>query len=190
MSVGELVKDIKSYVNYIKDGGVTFSGGEPLLQAEFVGKATKKLKKMGLHVAIDTAGTLPLEKSQKAIELCDLVLLDVKAFDSALYQTVTGGTDHNNKATLEFCERIKKPVWIRHVLVPGYTFDDNRLKALAEYLSQYSVIEKVELLPYHTMGKFKYQNLGIDYPLEGVKDLTKDELQHAKDVINTVLPLT
>lgn len=182
MSVGELIKDIKSYENYIKDGGVTFSGGEPLLQAEFVEKTTKKLKKMGFHVAIDTAGTIPLEKSQKAIELCDLVLLDVKAFDSALYQTITGGSDLNNKATLEFCEKIKKPVWVRHVVVPSYTLDEKHLESLAIYLSKFSCIENVELLPFHKMGEFKWKELGFDYKLYETQPPTQEEMEKVKAI--------
>ena len=190
MTPEELFAEVMKYKNFIKSGGVTVSGGEPLVQAEFVEEFFKICHHNKIHTALDTSGVIFTEKALNVLNYTDLVLLDIKTADDTLHKSYTGCTRDNNQRFLEHLQSIGKKVWIRHVVVPGYTFDDNRLKALAEYLSQYSVIEKVDLLPYHTMGKFKYQNLGIDYPLEGVKDLTKEELQHAKDVINTVLPLT
>ena len=190
MSVGQLVKDIKPYLNYIKEGGVTFSGGEPLLQAKFVKKATKKLHRLGLHVAIDTAGSLPLSQTKEAIDLCDMILLDVKAFDPELYRQVTGGSDLNNKATLEYCEQTKKPVWVRHVVVPAYTMQDSHLEALAKYLSQFSCIQNVELLPFHKMGEYKWKDLGYDYKLFDTPAPTKEQMQKVKAIFKKYnLPL-
>ena len=182
MSVGQLVQDIKPYINYIKDGGVTFSGGEPLLQYKFIEKAIKKLHRLGLHVAIDTAGSLPLEKTKKAIEKCDMILLDVKAFDAGIYREVTGGSNQNNKKILAYCESIKKPVWIRHVVVPGVTMQENHLEALAKYLTQFTCIQNVELLPFHKMGEYKWQELGYEYKLYNTPAPTAEEMQKVKAI--------
>ncbi|MBQ5403095.1 MAG: pyruvate formate lyase-activating protein [Bacteroidales bacterium] len=180
MTPEELFEEVCRYKNFIKSGGVTLSGGEPLMQPEFAEEFFKLCKRKNIHTALDTSGVIFSQKAVDVLKYTDLVLLDIKTADDNLHEKYTGQTRENNKKFLEFLQEISKPVWIRHVVVPGYTFEENRLKALAEYLSQFSVIEKVELLPYHTMGKFKYENLGIDYPLEGVKDLTADELEKAK----------
>ncbi len=179
----ELYDEVKKYKNYIKKGGVTVSGGEPLVQAEFVAEFFKICKDYNIHTALDTSGVIFSENARKVLEYTDLVLLDIKTTDDNLHKTYTGCTRENNHKFLEYLQQIGKPVWIRHVVVPGYTYNDERLKSLADYLSQYSVIERIELLPYHTMGRFKYQNMGIEYPLEGVKDLTDVELERAKGIM-------
>lgn len=183
MTPEELLSEVKKYKNYIKKGGVTVSGGEPLVQAEFVADFFRLCKINNIHTALDTSGVIFSESARKALQYTDLVLLDIKTTDDTLHKIYTGCTRDNNHRLLEYLQEIGKPVWIRHVVVPGYTYNDQRLKALSEYLSQYTVIERVELLPYHTMGRFKYQNLGIKYPLEGVKDLSADELAHAKGIL-------
>ncbi|MBR2199640.1 MAG: radical SAM protein [Bacteroidales bacterium] len=184
MSPEELYDEVKKYKNYIKKGGVTVSGGEPLMQAEFVAEFFKICQQNGIHTALDTSGVIFNDKARKVLDFTDLVLLDIKTVDDTLHKTYTGCTRDNNHHFLEYLQSIGKPVWIRHVVVPGYTYDDRRLKAVADYLSQYSVIQRIELLPYHTMGRFKYENLGIKYPLEGVKDLTDEELKHAQTFFN------
>ena len=184
MSPEELYDEVKKYKNYIKKGGVTISGGEPLVQAEFVAEFFKICKANNIHTALDTSGVIFNDKARKVLEFTDLVLLDIKTTDDNLHKTYTGCTRDNNHKFLEYLQQIGKPTWIRHVVVPGYTYDDRRLKAVADYLAQYSVIQRIELLPYHTMGRFKYENLGIKYPLEGVKDLTDEELKHAQTFFN------
>lgn len=182
MSPEELYNEVKKYKNFIKKGGVTISGGEPLMQAEFVAEFFKICQQNGIHTALDTSGAIFNDKARKVLDFTDLVLLDIKTTDDTLHKSYTGCTRDNNHRFLEYLQSIGKPTWIRHVVVPGYTYDERRLKAVADYLSQYSVIQCVDLLPYHTMGKFKYQNLGIKYPLEGVKDLTDEELKRAKEI--------
>lgn len=184
MSPEELYDEVKKYKNFIKKGGVTVSGGEPLVQAEFVAEFFKICQQNGIHTALDTSGVIFNDKVHKVLEFTDLVLLDIKTTDDTLHKTYTGCTRDNNHKFLEYLQQIGKPTWIRHVVVPGYTYDNRRLKAVADYLSQYSVIQRIELLPYHTMGRFKYENLGIKYPLEGVKDLTDEELKHAQTFFN------
>ena len=186
MTPQELFDEVIKYKNFIKKGGVTISGGEPLVQAEFVAEFFKICQQNGIHTALDTSGVIFNEKARNVLELTDLVLLDIKTTDDTLHKTYTGCTRDNNQRFLEYLQQIGKPTWIRHVVVPGYTYDESRLKAVAEYLSQFSVIERIELLPYHTMGRFKYENLGIKYPLEGVKDLTDEELQRAKGIMGII----
>ena len=184
MTPQELFDEVIKYKNFIKKGGVTVSGGEPLMQAEFVAEFFKICQQNGIHTALDTSGVIFNDKARKVLEFTDLVLLDIKTTDDTLHKTYTGCTRDNNHKFLEYLQQIGKPTWIRHIVVPGYTYDDCRLKAVADYLSQYSVIQRIELLPYHTMGRFKYENLGIKYPLEGVKDLTDEELKHAQTFFN------
>lgn len=182
ISVRQLVKEIEKYKNYIMEGGVTFTGGEPLLQSKFVLQATKKLKKLGLHVAIDTSGVIPLQETKKVIDACDLVLLDIKALDSALHQTLTGLPNERTLQTLSYCETIKKPVWIRHVIVPTYTLDVEKLEELAKYLTQFTCIKNIELLALHHMGQFKWEELGVPYTLKDVKTPTKEEMDKVKAI--------
>lgn len=179
----ELVKKIVEYKNFIKSGGVTFSGGEPLWQAEFVEEATKLLKKEGLHVAIDTSGGIALEKCQSAIDAADMLLLDIKDIDKDDCVKLTGQTNENALAILNYCDYIGKDVWIRHVLVSGYTLDNFKLYRLARVLSWYSCIKKVELIPFHKMGEYKWEYLGEEYKLKNAPALTNDEIRHAKEIM-------
>ena len=182
MSVRELVNKIKSFKNYIKDGGVTISGGEPLLQSNFVCKLIKKLHSLQIHVAIDTSGCIDLKKSQKALQRADLILLDVKALEDKMHKQITSHSNKNPRLTLDFCEKINKPVWIRHVLLPGYTLDDNKLKDLAVFLKNYKCVQNIELLPFHKMGEYKWQNLGYKYTLYDTQSPTQDQVDQAKEV--------
>lgn len=182
MSVRELVNKIKSFKNYIKDGGVTISGGEPLLQSNFVCKLIKKLHSLQIHVAIDTSGCIDLKKSQKALQRADLILLDVKALEDKMHKQITSHSNKNPRLTLDFCEKINKPVWIRHVLLPGYTLDDNKLKDLAVFLKNYKCVQNIELLPFHKMGEYKWQNLGYKYTLYDTQSPTQDQVDQAKAI--------
>lgn len=180
----ELLEETLRYKSFIKSGGVTCTGGEPLMQADFVREYFALCKEKGIHTALDTSGVIFNDKAKAVLEVTDLVLLDIKTTDDTLHKRYTGVERTNNKAFLDYLQEIGKPTWIRHVVVPGYTYDDARLLTLKEYLSHYSVIEKVELLPYHTMGRYKYEKLGIPYPLEGVPDLTQEELRHAEFIVH------
>lgn len=170
------------YRSFIKDGGVTFSGGEPLLQAAFVAAATRLLQEASLHVAIDTAGQVPLAKSQKAIDAADLILLDIKAMDQAVSKRLTGQDNSATFATLDYCEKIRKPVWIRHVLVPGYTLDEVQLMAMAHRLKAYTCIEQIELLPFHKLGEPKWEEIGRAYELGDTPATTQKEAEAARKI--------
>lgn len=176
----ELLERVKRYKNYIKRGGVTLSGGEPLMQAEFVAEFFGLCRAEGFHTALDTSGVIFSASARKALDAADLVLLDIKTADDALHRSYTGHTRDNNKATLDYLQATGKPVWIRHVVVPGRTDSDESLSLLRRYLEPYSVIRKIELLPYHTMGSYKYAEMGLAYPLEGVPALSAQRLREAE----------
>ena len=179
MTPEELLSEVKKYKNFIKSGGVTCTGGEPLMQADFLISFLQLCHEAGFHTAIDTTGIISGEKARKALSLADLVLLDIKTLDDTLHQSYTGLPRTNNQATLDYLESIGKPVWLRHVVVPGYTDDDNRLETLAKHISNYKCIERVEILPYHTMGRYKYEELGIPYPLKKTPDLPVERKENA-----------
>lgn len=185
-NVDDLVNEIKRYIPYMKSsgGGVTVSGGEPLLQAKFVTTLFKKLKNLNIHTALDTAGSIPINSDiEELLKYTDLVLLDIKHIDSEKAKILTGLSNENNLNFAHFLNEKNIPVWIRQVLVPGYTDDKDDLTKLKNFISSLSNVEKVEVLPYHDLGKFKWNELGFDYPLEGVRTANSDDLQLAKDIL-------
>lgn len=181
----EIAKDIKSYKNYIKKGGVTISGGEPLVQPEFVIDVINRCKAMGLHTAVDTAGSFALQISKPVIDACDMLLLDIKALDNDVCKELTGKFNDNTIATLNYCEKIQKPVWIRHVLVPNITLIPEKLERLSDFLEPYKCIQNIELLPFHKMGEFKWAELGKEYKLTDTPIPTKEEIQQAKEIFQS-----
>jgi len=178
----DILKDILTYRNFIRSGGVTLSGGEPLLQPEFALDIISRCKANGLHTALDTAGSVPLCVSRPVLDAADLILLDIKALEDDMCVELTGRSNVNTLTTLNYCEKIKKPVWLRHVLVPGYTLDRRLLEDLAAYLSNFSCIQQVELLPFHKMGEYKWQELKLNYLLGGTPEPTVKELREAKKI--------
>lgn len=179
LTPAQLLDEVKKYKNFIKKGGVTCTGGEPLMQAEFVLEFFKLCRKEGFHTALDTSGVIFNDKAKEVLEYTDLVLLDIKTLDDNIHKSYTGVTRENNQRFLDYLEEIHKPTWIRHVVVPGITDDDSRLSTLAEYLSHYNCVERIELLPYHTMGRYKYEELGIEYPLKDISDLSDERKDNA-----------
>lgn len=185
-SVSELVKEILKYKSYIdaSNGGVTVSGGEPLLQAEFVTELFKELKTLGIHTALDTAGSLPLSETIKELlKYTDLVLLDIKHINPQKAVELTGFSNKNNLDFAKYLSNINLPVWIRQVLIPGYTDDKFDLLDLKKFINSLNNVEKIELLPYHDLGKFKWIELGDSYELDNVQAPTLDEIQKAKNLL-------
>lgn len=182
----ELIAKISRYKNYftVSNGGVTLSGGEPLLQQDFLLEFIPKLKKLGIHVAIDTSGNFPLtDKIKKIIDLTDLFLLDIKCINDDICKDLVG---FSNKLELEFAKylsNINKDVWIRQVLVPGVTDHEDDLLKLKEFLSTLNNIKKVEILAYHDLGKFKWENLGCNYELADVPNATTEDVARAKRIL-------
>lgn len=184
----EIVKKVLRYKNYFKNGGgVTVSGGEPLLQTEFLLELFTLLKKEGIHTALDTSGGCftpeNTEKFDPLLAVTDLVLLDIKQIDDKKHILLTGKSNQNTLAFASYLNNKKKPVWIRHVLVPGITDNDEDLKGLKAFIDNLSNVQKVEVLPYHTLGVVKYENLGIDYPLKAVEPPTKERIENAKNIL-------
>ena len=182
VSEKQLVDNILSYSSFISSGGVTISGGEPLLQAPFVLKLIKKLHKHNIHVAIDTAGSLPLKQSKAVLDACDLVMLDIKEFDDDAHKVLTGLSNKNTLDTLSYLSSINKPIWIRHVILPSYTLNEEKLIKLANYLKQFKNIEKVDLLPFHKYGEFKWEKLGYNYMLKDIEPPTSEQMQKVKQI--------
>lgn len=182
ISANKIIKKIKSIKNYLTNGGVTISGGEPLLQPKFVLKLIKKIHKLKLSVAIDTAGTVFTKQSRKVLKLCDLVLLDIKALNNVLCKKLTGSSNCNTLKTLDYCQSINKDVWIRHVLVPNYTLEENNIKSLAKYLSNYTCVKKVEFLPFSKLGEHKYKQLNFPYSLYKIKEPTLNKVKQITDL--------
>lgn len=186
----DLFKKVFRYKNYWgKDGGITVSGGESLLQLEFVTEFFKIAKEKGVHTTIDTSGN-PfsmdpeyLEKFDKLMEVTDLFLLDIKEMDDAKHKELTGHTNENILALAKYLSDHGKDMWIRHVLVPGLTDDEEGLKALADFIAELKTVSRVEILPYHTLGLFKWENLGINYPLDGVPTPTDEEVKKAEAIL-------
>ncbi len=183
----ELLAEVRKYKSFITSGGVTVTGGEPLMQADFVGGFFRLCRMVGIHTALDTSGAIFNDKSKRLLEHTDLVLLDVKTADEELHKELTGCTITNNRLFLDYLQQTGKPTWIRHVVVPTMTDDDSRLRKLAEYVAQYDVVERVELLPYHTMGRYKYENLGIKYRLEGVPPVERERMKDIADLFREVV---
>ena len=189
-----VVNEALKYKGYYKNGGgVTVSGGEPLLQIDFIISLFKRLKNENIHTALDTSGAVfdlnnkeLLNKFDELIKYTDLFLLDIKHIDNNEHIKLTG---KENKNILEFAKYLSdnnKKMWIRHVLVPGITLNDEYLIRLKEFIDTLNTVEKIEVLPYHTMGIVKYKNLGIPYRLDGVNPPTKDEVRHAKYLLGVI----
>ena len=181
----ELLEEVLKYKNFIAKGGVTATGGEPLLQAEFLKEFFKLCQKEGIHTALDTSGFIYTPKALEVLNYTNLVLLDIKSIDPEVHQKLTGVKLNNTIRFLDYLEEKGIDTWIRHVIVPGYTDDESQLKALAEFVKKYSVIKKVELLPYHTMGVEKYEQMEIDYPLKNTEALSPEKLAKAKLLFHT-----
>ncbi|MFR9502880.1 MAG: pyruvate formate-lyase-activating protein [Rikenellaceae bacterium] len=180
-SPSEVVEEILKYRNFIKSGGVTISGGEPLMQAEEVAKIFELCHKEGIHTALDTSGVILNDAAKRALSECDLVLLDIKSIDADQFLEITGrGELQRVLEFLDYLEQHNIKCWIRHVLLPTYTDDETLLRELASHLKQYSVIEQIELLPYHDMATHKYEAMGLEYPLKRVTPHPEDEVQRLK----------
>lgn len=185
-SVEELIEKILRYKNYIMpNGGVTISGGEPLLQAKFLIELFTELKKYNIHTCIDTSGSFDLTSDiKKLIDLTDLFLLDIKCINDEKAKELTGVSNKKELAFAEYLSSIGKPMWIRQVLVPGITDDEQDLLALKDFISTLKTVEKVEILPYHDLGKFKWDKLGCTYELEGYRTANNEDVKRAKEILN------
>lgn len=180
LSPEELLEEVLRYKSFIAKGGVTVTGGEPLLQPEFLYEFFSLCKENGIHTALDTSGAIFTQAVQNVLDIVDLVLLDVKSIDADQHKELTGVRIDNTLQCLNYLEEKNIPTWIRHVVVPEWTDDDLLLKKMADYLAPYRCIEKVELLPYHNMGIRKYEQLGMEYRLKNILPLSEERLENAR----------
>lgn len=166
-TVDEVMAEIEKYRGFVTaaGGGVTLTGGEPLLQPAFTGAVLRRCKEAGLHTALDTSGFLGARATDELLADTDLVLLDIKSFDVRTYRKLTGG---ELAPTLNFATRLDRlgvRMWIRYVLVPGWTDDETAVDGLARFAAGLGSVERVDVLPFHKLGAAKYQALGIPFPL-------------------------
>lgn len=191
-SAESVLKKALRYRPYWKEnGGITVSGGEPLLQIDFLIELFTQAKKEGVHTTLDTCGQ-PFtfeepffSKFKQLMKVTDLVLLDIKHIDEKAHKELTGHTNQNILEFAKYLSDIQKTVWIRHVLVPTINTDEVYLKRLHQFVAQLKNVERVEVLPYHTLGAYKWKELGLEYPLEGIPTPSNQQLQIANTILET-----
>lgn len=188
----ELLAQALRYKSYWKKGGgITVSGGEPLLQIDFLIEFFTKAKAKGVHTTLDTSGN-PFTRKEpffskfnELMKVTDLVLLDIKQIDEIEHKKLTGWSNSNIIDMAEYLSEINKPVWIRHVLVPGGSDNDEQLIKLDKFISTLNNIDRIQVLPYHTLGTFKWEELGMEYPLKDVQPPTKERVANANELLHT-----
>lgn len=186
----EILVEYEEYKPFLKDGGITITGGEPLLQFDFVLELFTKAKAQGIHTCIDTSGfpfryndATTVEKFEQLMQVTDLILLDIKHINDEEHLKLTGVSNDRPLQFALWLSAINKPVWIRHVVIPGSTLNDKYLYQLGLFLGRLKNIERIEILPYHLMGVNKWAAIGKEYPLEGVPATTKEEGHRAQQIV-------
>lgn len=190
----DLLKRAVRYRSYWgEEGGITVSGGEPLLQIDFVTELFEKAHAMGIHTTLDTSGN-PFtreepyfSKFKKLMEVTDLLLVDIKHIDDEQHKILTGQSNKNILDMIRYLSDIKKPIWIRHVLVPERSDKDEYLHKLRDFIDILDNVEKVEVLPYHTLGVYKWKELGYEYQLEGIDPPSDERVANAKRILGAVM---
>ena len=187
MSVDEILEKYEGVKEFLRNGGLTVTGGEPLLQIDFVTELFKKAKEKQIHTALDTSGILFNRKNtlkiDELLKYTDLVMLDIKHIDDSEHKKLTGMPNLNILDFAKYLSEKNIPVWIRHVVVPEITYNEKYLSELGEFLSTLNNIKALDVLPYHNMAIPKYENLGINYSLKDLQPLTKEEAIKARDII-------
>ncbi len=189
ITVEEIIEEFNKNRAFYSKGGITVSGGEPLLQLPFITELFRKCKEENIHTCIDTSGITYeedaeyLKKLDFLLEYTDLVMLDIKHIESENHKALTGHRNENVLAFAKYLEEKNIPLWIRHVVVEGYTNKKEDLIKLGEFIGELKNLKGLDVLPYHTMGVNKYKELGIPYKLEGIPALPKSEAQKAKEYI-------
>ena len=190
MEPAEILEQYERNISFYKDGGITVTGGEPLMQLDFLIDLFSQAKQKGIHTCIDSSGIAfnrdnpaVMEKMEKLMPLTNLVMLDIKHIDPQKHLELTG---QPNEHILDFCRYLEEKnvdMWIRHVVVPGITDDDRYLEELGYFIGQFHNLKALDVLPYHTMGEKKYESLGIPYKLHGVPPMDKNKVIEKKQVI-------
>lgn len=190
MTVDEIIGLYEKNQAFYSNGGITLTGGEPLVQIDFVIELFAAAKKRNIHTCLDTSGVTfhpdnpnNLARFDRLAELTDLVLLDIKHMDPQEHITLCGQPNDNILAFARYLDEKEVPVWIRHVIVPGYTYEQTSLFRLGQFIGSLHNVKALDVLPYHDMGKVKYESLGMDYPLKDVKSLGSTEAAAARKII-------
>ncbi len=197
MSADELLSRFERNRSFYKTGGITATGGEPMMQPEFLTELFTKAKERGIHTCMDTSGILfpgtsalaeasdqgRLAQIDALLAVTDLVMLDIKHMEAKAHRSLTGHGNENVLAFAKYLDGKKKDVWIRHVVVPGITFDETELTELGRFLTTLSNVEKLEVLPYHALGSIKYERLGMDYVLKDTPQITREQAKEAERII-------
>jgi pyruvate formate lyase activating enzyme len=177
------INEIKKYKPFFRNGGgLTITGGEPFVQMNYIEALFKRAKEEGIHTAVDTSGYIFNDRVKEVLEYVDLVLLDIKSINPDTYKELTGVELENTLKFAEYLDSIGKPVWIRHVVVPGITDKKENLEKLADYVSKLKNVEKIELLPFHQMGTHKWEEMNLEYPLKDVKEPTVEDMKAARQI--------
>lgn len=190
MTAEEILAKYDSTKEFYRNGGLTVTGGEPLVQIDFVTELFEKAKKKGIHTCLDTSGILfrpenetLLAKFDRLMAVTDLVMLDIKHIDAEEHQKLTKQPNAPILAFAHYLDEKQIPVWIRHVVVPGITDREEYLVQLGEFMAELNNVKALDVLPYHTMGIVKYEQLGIDYPLRGIEPMSKAGAIEARNII-------
>jgi pyruvate formate lyase activating enzyme len=183
MKISEIIKIAEGQKGYFgKEGGVTVSGGEPTLQAKNIIRLFRKLKNRNINTALDSNGSVVNDDVKKLYKYTDLLLFDVKHIDDEEHKKLTGFSNKNTLLMAKYREEMKKPMWLRYVLVPGINDSEEFLERWGEHFKDYKYIERVEILPYHTLGNYKYKELGLKYSLENLSPPTKESILKTENI--------
>lgn len=189
LTAEEAINEVERVNAFVK-GRITVSGGEPMLQAEFLAEFFRLCKERGMHTAVDTCGFVFNDHVKQALDHTDLVLLDIKHIDPVKYKTITSQSLQPTLDFMNYLHEIGKPTWVRYVLVPGYSDNEDDLSKWAKYVSQFENVERVDILPFHQMGIHKWEELGKEYKLKETKTPTVEEVKRAEDIFRAEgLPL-
>ncbi len=189
LSSDEILARYKKNIAFYKSGGITVTGGEPLLQIDFLIELFMKAREKGIHTCLDTSGIIfnpeNTEKLDKLLSYTSLVMLDIKHIDEDKHISLTGKSNKNILLFAKYLEKMGVDLWVRHVLVPSVTDDPEDLKNLGRFIGGLNNLKALDVLPYHTMGVSKYKSLGLDYPLAGIEPATAEQSERAKKLILT-----
>lgn len=193
-SVDEILEMFERNRSFYRTGGITATGGEPMVQMDFLIEFFTKAKEKDIHTCLDTSGIMFVDdrqsdvfaKVENLMAVTDLVMLDIKHVIQESHKELTGQSNEKILAFAKYLDEIGKPVWIRHVVVPGITDKEESLIELGKFLKTLSNVEKLEVLPYHTLGENKYENMGMEYPLKGVPQLSKEDAIEAEKKIRKI----
>ena len=190
LSPEDALKEVLKVKAFIRNGGITISGGEPLLQPDFILELFKLCKAEGIHTAIDTSGYLLNDKIKEVLKYTDLVLLDIKHINPDKYEKLTARPLEPTLHFIDYLTETDKPIWVRYVLVPGYSNDETDLHQWAKYVSTMPTVKRVDILPFHQMGIHKWEQIGAKYQLKEVLPPTKEEVDQAENIFRSYgLPL-